>query len=968
MKSWKKPTDEMIEKALASVKKETDRQYFFSRLKNPLWIQPLAERGYFQSPPGIRHLPDGYMQLSVWPELQYLKNMSDHAPDEVIKIALQLPKVDNPKVYNDILDIALWLHGEQSAKLKPKILEYADIEYQFLTHRYADLLAHWTSENQTQAALELSEMLVKFVPDPQSEDKQARRKENPDDWTTWLEPFPRFKRWEYQEILEKGVRPLAEKEPYKVARILIDATAGMIRLHKHQDELDKGKDEDSSEIWWPRLDRRDGRNSDYQDSKETLVYTMTFACEKVYEKSPASIGDLDKKDLRKQRWKVFKRLRQHLYALPPNEQTKPWIRELILAHEDYARWKYPYEFQRMIRIACKHFGTELLTEEERTRIFNTIRSGPSKTNYRESMGDQFTEELFRQHQRYFHRIQFKPFVSVLFGEHATYFQELEVEADKQLSDNDYSVFRAQSGYVTQNSPRSPQDLANLTDEELLTYINEWQEEHHDKDDWLIEINIAALAEAFQAVFRESIIPNANRLKFWIDNRERIERPVYVRAMVDEMKKRVRAKNFDKLNEWLMFCEWVLSHPDQETKKGIRLSDESREHPHWHSSRRAVGDFVSDCLSENVDAQVAREPLAKLLEMLCAQFDWRLDRNKPILLNQNDQITEAINNTRSRALGSLIGYGFWLRRHDPAANIAVVTTILEKRFAPETEYPLSLPENAILGRHYGRIFSLDEAWATEHKSDFFSQDEFPAWLEAFKGFVCSNHPFKRIFDILHDDFDYALKHLADFKEQKQPSEDVINHLGHHLFMYYLWDGYPLRGDKSLLERYYHGTDGDRTRWASLFDYVGESLSSSGKHLDNALKDKCIKFFDWRFEVGEATELQNFSFWLEAKCLETEWRLDAYLRILDVSQAKDLRISSDLRALCVMLADHTAKVVECFAKLTDRLKNDSIFFKTDNARTILKAGLESSDESVHQNAERARENLLRDGRFEFLDMKD
>ena len=965
MKSWKKPTDELIEKVLASVKKETDRQYFFSRLKNPFWIQPLAERGYFQYPPGVRHLPDGYVQLPVWPELQYLKNMSDHAPDEVIAIVSQLPEVDNPRIYDDILDIALRLSGEQSAKLKSKMLEYARIKHQFLAHRYADLITHWTTDNILQAALELLEILVKFESDPQSKNKQTRQKENSDDWTTWLEPSPRFGHWEYQEILEKSVRPLAEKEPFKVAHILIDAVADMIRLHKHQEELDKDKDEDSSEIWWPQLDRRGGRDSDYQDSKETLVYTLTFACEKVYEKLPDSIRPLDE-ILRKQRWKVFRRLRQHLYALHPNEQTKPWIRDLILTHGEYAQWEHHYEFQRMIRLACEHFGTELLTEEECTCIFDAIRRGPSKTNYRESMGEQFTEELFRQRQRYFHRRQFKPFASILFGEHAIYFQELEVEANDQISDDDYSVLRAQSGYVTQNSPRSREELANLPDEELLTYINEWQEEHHDKDDWLVEINIAALAETFQTVFSQSIIPDAGRLRFWIDNRERIERPIYVRAMVDEMKERIKAKNFDKLNEWLMFCEWVLSRQDQEPEEGARLSDESRAHPHWHSSRRAVGDFIAACLSQNVDEQIARQPLAKLLEMLCTQFDWRLDRNKPILLNQNDQITEAINNTRSRALGTLIGFGSWLRRHDPAANIAVVTTILEKRFAPETEYPLSLPEHAILGRHYGRIFSLDEAWATEHKSDFFPQDEFPAWLEAFKGFVCSNHPFKRIFDILHDDFDYALKHLADFKEQKQPSEDVINHLGHHLFMYYLWDGYLLRGDKSLLERYYHETDGDRTRWASLFDYVGESLSSSGEHLANALKDKCIQFFDWRFEVGEATELQKFSFWLTAKCLEPEWRLEAYSRILDVSQAKGLRISSDLRALCEMLADHTAMVVECFAKLTDRLKNDAIFFKTDNARTILKAGLESNDKSVRQNAERARENLLRDGRFEFLDM--
>ena len=323
-----------IERMLSLIERRgANFAFFFKRVTeaaDAAWIPILDNRGYFAHPPNTEPIGDGRVNFPFWWPIRFLANMSNHAPDEVIEIVLRLPKVDNPRVYDDILDIALRLHGEQSAKLKPKILEYADIEYQFLTHRYADLLAHWTSENQTQAALELSEMLVKFVPDPQSEDKQARWKENTDDWTTWLEPFPRFERWEYQEILEKGVRPLAEKEPYKVACILIDATAGMIHLHKHQDELDKGKDEDSSEIWWPRLDRRDGRDSDYQDSKETLVYTMTFACEKVYEKSPASIEDLDKKDLRKQRWKVFKRLRQHLYALPPNEQTKPWIRELIL--------------------------------------------------------------------------------------------------------------------------------------------------------------------------------------------------------------------------------------------------------------------------------------------------------------------------------------------------------------------------------------------------------------------------------------------------------------------------------------------------------------------------------------------------------------------------------------------------------------------------------------------------------------
>ncbi len=44
------------------------------------------------------------------------------------------------------------------------------------------------------------------------------------------------------------------------------------------------------------------------------------------------------------------------------------------------------------------------------------------------------------------------------------------------------------------------------------------------------------------------------------------------------------------------------------------------------------------------------------------------------------------------------------------------------------------------------------------------------------------------------------------------------------------------------------------------------------------------------------------------------------------------------------------------------------QSDQAKTILKAGLNSNDERTRHNAERARENLLRGGRFDFLESDD
>ena len=75
---------------------------------------------------------------------------------------------------------------------------------------------------------------------------------------------------------------------------------------------------------------------------------------------------------------------------------------MILERKNYHEWQHTREFQQMIRSACEHFGEALLTKEERTRIFDAIRSGPPKEDFRERLGEKFTEERFQKRQHYFH--------------------------------------------------------------------------------------------------------------------------------------------------------------------------------------------------------------------------------------------------------------------------------------------------------------------------------------------------------------------------------------------------------------------------------------------------------------------------------------------------------------------------------------------------------------------------------------
>jgi len=955
MKSWKKPTNELIDKALGSFKKQHHRKYFFSRLKNPLWLKPLAERGCFKHPPRSQRFDDGTIQFPYWPEVQYLKNVCREVPDAVINLVMDLPEIDNPVVYDGILDIALQLPGKQSVKLKNKILEYANMDHQLSRHKYAELLAHWTAENQTSAALELAKILVAFTASPQSTDQEM-----------FPDPLPQMDLWDYRALMFEGVRPLAEKEPYQISLVLIDATANMIRLRIHQEDLHK--EEDHSEIWCNLFSEPE---SDPERAEKVLVHALTFACERVFEKSRNVVIDMDKM-LRKQRWKVFKRLRYHLYAKYPNEDTKSWIRESILTHEDYGLWKFPYEFQQMIRHACEHFGETLLSEAELTCIFDEILKGPSKENYRHWvenwLGEKFTEELFQEHQQRFHLSQFAPFTSVLFGGYATYYKALKGKTKEPISDQDYLSSKVRVGSVSNHSPRSPEALAKLTDKELLSFINNWEKaDEYTEGNLFVEINIEALANAFQTVFKESIIFDTNRLGFWLENRDGIERPIYVRMMIYAMQAHVKEKNFNNLNKWLTFSEWVLTHPDQEHEGDHRESDESSENPNWSSTRRAVCDFIDTCLEKDVDVPItARGQLTILLQTLCTQFDSRLDGNLNSIDPLIDSYTEGINSTRGRALEDLVKFGFWLQRHNLECEVPKLTAILEKRLAPETERLLTLPEYAVLGSNYYHIFNLDKSWANNHKSDFFPQRELPAWLAAFSSMIDYSAPFEPIFEILQDDFNFALQHLMDFKKRNRAEQETIDILGQHLFTYYLWEMYPLKGEESLLERYYQKTDTHREHCGNLFNHIGHRLWNSGTHLNQKIKDRIIDFFDWRLKQEEPTELRHFTFWLEAECLDVEWRLESYSKILDICMVEGGEIR--LGILCDMIPDYTAKVVECFFKLTEWSKTDSLYIQTEAAKAILRAGRDSRDERVQQNAAQARENLLRESRFDLLDLDD
>jgi hypothetical protein len=97
---------------------------------------------------------------------------------------------------------------------------------------------------------------------------------------------------------------------------------------------------------------------------------------------------------------------------------------------------------------------------------------------------------------------------------------------------------------------------------LLAYLNDWDHGHRDSENWLVETNSSALAGVFQSVFKEGIVSDSERLAFWLANREKITRPVYITAMLNAMLEIVKERNFDNLEQWIEFCSWLFPHSSE----------------------------------------------------------------------------------------------------------------------------------------------------------------------------------------------------------------------------------------------------------------------------------------------------------------------------------------------------------------------------------------------------------------------
>ena len=176
MTSWKIPTAEDVDRAVACMVHVEQQRYFFERLMNPQWLKPLREKGFFSTPPLSEHdAAASTVQYRRWPAAAYLSRMATHAPELVADILMTtVPETDNPFVIGCFLDAAIAMPGAVAAKLAPTICRLLKAPFLIQAHSIGELAVHLARAHECEAALLILKPALEVIPDPRPVSEEIR--------------------------------------------------------------------------------------------------------------------------------------------------------------------------------------------------------------------------------------------------------------------------------------------------------------------------------------------------------------------------------------------------------------------------------------------------------------------------------------------------------------------------------------------------------------------------------------------------------------------------------------------------------------------------------------------------------------------------------------------------------------------------------------------------------------------------
>ncbi|MEW6724485.1 MAG: hypothetical protein AB1331_06145 [Bacillota bacterium] len=894
MKSWNKPTPEQVDQAVALLVYAEQYRYFFDRLENPEWLEPLRQKGFFRHPPEpIRNEEEGTIRFPPSPEARYLARMARHEPERVAEVIGEMDDTDNAAVLSDLLDALFAMPADVASRLAERAARWAECPYFLVPEKLGQLVAHWASAGRTTEALRVARVLLEVFAD-------ARPGRGGPDEVHWLSPEPRarFDYWRYEKILKDHYPEVVRAAGLPALELLCDLLDRAIRLSRRRDD-DQGP-EDYSVIWRPAIE--DHLQNDGHTIKDALVTAVRDAAELVVRSGHGTVEEVVNA-LERRPWRVFRRIALHGLRVFP-DQAEALAAERLTDRALFEDVGLRHEYVLLLRDCFQR-----LTLEDRATILEWIEVGPDVEKFKrwreEATGSPPSDDAVARYREIWQRdwlARIRP--ENLPGE----WQERYRELVGKYGEPDHVEFPVytEGGWVGPTSPKSADELKAMSVEEIVEFLKTWRP----PDNAFREPSPEGLGRVLSSVVAQDPGPFAVEAKRFqgLD-------PTYIRAVLSGLRDALKQGGAFDWEPVLDLCGWALSQP-RETP-GRQVGEEMEADPDWGWTRKAIAGLLSAGFDDGPGSIPIRlrEKVWRILKPVTEDPEPTPEHEERYGGSNMDPATLSINTTRGEAMHAVVRYALWVRRHMEGQadaedqhrrgfdEMPEVREVLDARLDVAQEPSLAI--RAVYGQWFPWLVLLDSEWARDSAARIFpiGQGEEALLEAAWNTYVTFCRPYDNVLDILREQYRHAVERIGCRRDDTRWLANPDERLAEHLMVFY-WRGKLSLEDPLLTAFWENATDALR---GHALGYVGHALEQTSGEIPAEVLDRLTQL--WAVRLAWAKQSQSPTDLVKEMAAFGRWfvsdKFDVGWAIAQLSESLQLVHQTDLDH---MVLEHLARTVE------------------------------------------------------------
>ncbi len=976
MKSWKKPTPKQIDQAIAMLIHPQQRIYFFNRLENPEWIEPLKRKGYFQNPPKIiEDAGQGTVKFPMWPQSRYLARMAKETPKEVLEIAQDIES-NNPRIYEDFVDAALQMPSEQAVQLVPKFINWIEksLYSSFLfPEKVADLIIHLAKGGKHKKALELARTLLVVMPDSSL---------NNSDNSVYIpspKPRVRFDNWNYQEIIKKYIPELVKIVGEKALIMLIFLLNDAVKFSISNSELQEKDNnspilEDSSHYWRYAIEDHP-RNHDPYDVIEILLQAVRDTAKQILEQDPTKISTIVQK-LEERRWRVFHRIALYLIREYKDVDSNLLIEKLVDSNRFTKTNPYEDNDYEYVHLLKENFDKLPLDKQE--QILSWIDNPQIDWDWLEDQAKK--AKWVRQWQQEKLTI-IKDSLSIYWQER---YQQLVNEFGNLELTNIFARGVSEARFLGVNSPITDSELESMSIEEIVTFLRTWEPKSTDIFEFEepsrsgLGSALARLAEKHPERYAQEADKFQGLYPTYISN---FLRGLH-QALNNQSKQQQEINFFDWISV-LSLCNW-LAEKSTELNQSLSIYDEPQRT--WIESCRTVLYLLEVGLNiDKIGIPFSfRNQVWNIIRLLTQHPDPTPEKESSYYNSNNSYRTLTINSVRGEAMETVVRYALWIRRHfeqlpESAEQLQrgfdempEVREVLDEHLNLQIEPSLAI--RSVYGQWFPWLGLLDRHWANQSVGKIFPQDETFNNLRraAWETYIKFSGAYDDIFDLLQEEYSYAVEHINTTSIEQQKLTRIDEGLANHLMSLYWYGKLTLDEPRGLIIRFFELAS-DKLRSYAL-ESIGRGLENAENEIDPQILNNLQLLWKSRLEtacnstqpISFTAELAAFGWWFGSAKFEDCWAISQIKQIIELvgKVDPDFLVLKRLTILADMMPE---SVVECLELMIKKDKSEwGIYGWRDETKTILSKVIQSNSDQARQTAVDIIQYLGKRGNLEYREL--